>query len=367
MILDALLLAVGLAVLIGGAEVLVRGASRLALAVGLTPLVVGLTVVAFGTSAPELAVSIGAGRAGLDGLALGNVVGSNVFNVLFILGLTAVIAPLVVARQLVRLDVPVMIGASALVVALAADGRIGPLDGALLAVGLVAYLGWLLYAGRRPKSEATTGNRAGAAVVAPARPRARLAVDLGLVAGGLVLLVLGSRWLVDGATGVAGALGVSDLIVGLTIVAAGTSMPEVATSVVATLRGQRDLAIGNVVGSNVFNLLGILGIAALATPGGLAVPAAVSAFDVWVMLAVAVVCLPIFVSGLGIARWEGVVLLVGYVAYAATLVRLAATGAVAPDPVALAWALGVPTAVLLMVGLGPSIARIRVRIARRPS
>ncbi len=359
MILDVVWLVVGLGVLIGGAELLVRGASRLALAVGLTPLVVGLTVVAFGTSAPELAVSIGAGRAGLDGLALGNVVGSNVFNVMFILGLTSLIAPLVVARQLVRLDVPVMIGASALVVVLAADGRIGTLDGALLAAGLVAYLGWLLRAGRSPAAEASAVDPTTDAI-APARPRARLAVDLGLIAGGLVLLILGSRWLVGGATGIATALGVSELIVGLTVVAAGTSMPEVATSVVATLRGQRDLAIGNVVGSNVFNLLGILGIAALVAPGGLAVPAAVLTFDVWVMLAVAVVCLPIFVSGYGIARWEGVVLLAGYVAYTATLVRLATTGAVAPEPVALAWALGAPTVLLLAVGLGPSIAR-RVR------
>jgi cation:H+ antiporter len=346
-------------VLVGGAELLVRGASRLALAIGLTPLVVGLTVVAFGTSAPELAVSIGAGRAGSDGLALGNVMGSNVFNVLFILGLTATIAPLVVARQLIRLDVPVMIGASALVVVLAADGRVGTLDGALLAAGLVAYLGWLLRAGRRPDAEASVLDPAPAAP-SPARPRARLAVDLGLIAGGLALLVLGSRWLVGGATSIATALGVSDLVVGLTIVAAGTSMPEVATSVVATLRGQRDLAIGNVVGSNVFNLLGILGVAALATPGGLAVPAAVVGFDAWVMLAVAVVCLPIFVSGLGVARWEGLVLLAGYVAYTATLVRLATTGAVAPEPATLAWALALPTALLLAIGLGPSLVR-RVR------
>jgi cation:H+ antiporter len=350
---------VGLAVLVGGAELLVRGASRLALAVGLTPLVVGLTVVAFGTSAPELAVSIGAGRAGSDGLALGNVVGSNVFNVLFILGLTATIAPLVVARQLIRLDVPVMIAASVLVVALGADGRIGPGDGALLATGLVAYLGWLLRAGRQTSAEASVLDPTPAAPTR-VRPRARLAVDVGFIAGGLALLVLGSRWLVGGATGIATALGVSDLVVGLTIVAAGTSMPEVATSVVATLRGQRDLAIGNVVGSNVFNLLGILGVAALATPDGLAVPAAVVGFDAWVMLAVAVVCLPIFVSGLGVARWEGVVLLSGYVAYTATLVRLASTGAVAPDPAALAWALGAPTALLLAIGLGPSVAR-RVR------
>jgi cation:H+ antiporter len=355
-ILDALLLVVGLAVLIGGAELLVRGASRLALAVGLTPLVVGLTVVAFGTSAPELAVSIGAGRAGLDGLALGNVVGSNVFNVLFILGLTSLIAPLVVARQLVRLDVPVMIGASVLVVVLAADGRVGTIDGALLATGLAVYLGWLLRAGRSPAAEASAVDPTPDLVASP-RPRARLAVDLGLVVGGLALLVLGSRWLVDGATGIATALGVSELIVGLTIVAAGTSMPEVATSVVATLRGQRDLAIGNVVGSNVFNLLGILGLAALATPGGLAVPAAVSAFDVWVMLAVAIVCLPIFVSGFGIARWEGAVLLFGYLAYTTTLVTLATSGVVAPAPSTLAWALGAPTLVLLAIGLGPSLAR----------
>lgn len=355
-IVDALLLVGGLAVLAGGAELLVRGASRLALAVGLTPLVVGLTVVAFGTSAPELAVSVGAGRAGLDGLALGNVVGSNVFNVLFILGLSALAAPLVVARQLVRLDVPVMIGASVLVLVFAGDGRIGPLDGALLASGLVAYTAWLLRAGRRPEAEASAVEPSPTAATNP-RPPPRLAVDLGLIAGGLALLVLGSRWLVDGATGIAVALGVSDVIVGLTIVAAGTSMPELATSVVATLRGQRDLAIGNVVGSNVFNLLGILGVATLATPGGLAVPDAILAFDAWVMLAVAVVCLPIFVSGYGIARWEGAVLLAGYVAYTATLVGLATSGAVAPAPAMLAWALGVPTAVLLVVGLGPSLAR----------
>jgi cation:H+ antiporter len=254
-----------------------------------------------------------------------------------------------------------MIGASALAVLLAADGRVGPLDGALLAAGLIVYVGWLLRAGRRPGAEARADHPA-PEVVAPPRPRARLALDLGTIAAGLALLIAGSRWLVGGATGIAGALGVSDLVVGLTIVAAGTSMPEVATSVVATLRGQRDLAIGNVVGSNVFNLLGILGIAALATPGGLAVPAAVLAFDAWVMLAVAVVCLPIFVSGYGIARWEGIVLLGGYVAYTATLVHLAGSGASAPAPTTLGWALGVPTAALLAVGLGPSIAR---RVRRR--
>ncbi len=350
------LLGVGLLVLVLGAEVLVRGASRLALALGLTPLVVGLTVVAFGTSAPELAVSVGAGRAGVPDLAIGNVVGSNVFNVLFILGAAALIAPLVVARQLVRLDVPVMIAASALALGLAADGRIGTGDGILLVAGLLAYVSWLVRAGRRASAEATIVDP-DPDVPAVARPRPHLLVDLGLVAGGLALLVLGSRWLVDGATGVAGALGVSDVIVGLTIVAAGTSMPEVATSLVATVRGQRDLAIGNVVGSNVFNLLGILGVASLATPGGLVVPAGVLGFDAWVMLAVAVVCLPVFVSGMGVARWEGAVFLLGYVAYTAVLVRLATTGAPPPDPTTLVWALGAPTLVLLVAGLAPGLAR----------
>lgn len=357
MILDLLALLAGLALLIVGAELLVRGASRLALAMGITPLVVGLTVVAFGTSAPEMAVSLGAGRAGLDALALGNVVGSNIFNVLFILGVAALIAPLVVARQLIRLDVPVMIAATLSFLVLAGDGHLGTVDGLLLVGALAAYVAWLLRAGRKPQAAATVDDHqpppAGAA---PIRPR--IPVDLGLIVGGLGLLILGSRWLVDGATGVATTLGVSDLVVGLTIVAAGTSMPEVATSLVATVRGQRDIAIGNVVGSNVFNLLGIIGVVSLATPGGLEVPASMLAFDVWVMLAVAVVCLPIFVSGRGIARWEGFVLLAAYVLYTVSLVRMATSGGgAAPDPNALAWALGAPTMALLAIGLAPSIAR----------
>jgi cation:H+ antiporter len=286
------------------------------------------------------------------------VVGSNVFNVLFILGAAAVIAPLVVARQLVRLDVPVMIAASVLALLVAYDGRVGKVDGSLLVVGLLAYVGWLVRAGRRASAEATIANPEPSPAT-PARPRPRLAVDLALVAGGLVLLIVGAGWLVDGATGLASALGVSDVIVGLTIVAAGTSMPEVATSLVATVRGQRDLAIGNVVGSNVFNLLGILGIAALATPGGLVVSPGVLAFDAWVMLAVALVCLPVFVSGMGVARWEGAVFLLGYVAYTLTLVRLATTGAVAPSATTLVWALGVPTLALLIAGLAPSLRRRR--------
>ena len=307
----------GLALLIAGAEVLVRGASGLAAAAGIPPLVVGLTVVAFGTSSPELAVSVGAAWAGQGDVALGNVVGSNIFNVLFILGLSAMVAPLVVSRQLVRLDVPLMIGVSVLVIVLALDGRIGRLDGALLAAGLIGYTGFLLVQARReaPARDADAGG------TAPSRP---WQVDVAMVAGGLLLLVLGSRWLVQAAVATAEALGLSELVIGLTIIAAGTSLPEVVTSLVASLRGERDIAVGNVVGSNLFNLMGVLGVTALVAPAGIAVSDAVLGFDLPVMLAVAFACLPIFFTGARISRGEGALLFAYYVAYTGYVV-LAAT------------------------------------------
>jgi cation:H+ antiporter len=308
----------GLVLLIVGAEFLVRGASRLAASAGVTPLVVGLTVVAFGTSAPEMAVGVKAGLAGQAGLAMGNVLGSNIFNVLLILGVTALVAPLVVARQLLRLDVPLLIGFSGLVWLLAGDGRIGRLEGLGLFALLVAYTAFLIVQSRRE-------SRAVQQEYADAIPAGgRWLLDAALVLGGLALLALGSDWLVAGAAAVARRLGVDDLVVGLTIVAAGTSLPEAVTSVVATLRGQRDIAVGNVVGSNIFNLLGVLGLSSLATPGGLAVSAAALHFDIPVMTAVAVACLPVFFTGQVIARWEGGLFLGYYVAYTTYLV-LAAT------------------------------------------
>jgi len=317
-VITAFLFVAGLVLLVLGAEALVRGAARLAGAFGISPLVIGLTVVAFGTSSPELAVSVKSALSGQADIAVGNVVGSNIFNVLFILGLSAIIAPLLVAQQLVRLDVPILIGASVLVLLLALDGRVGRLDGALLFAGVVVYTAFLIRQSRR--ESASVQQEYAAEFGADASRRSSWFVNLVLVLGGLGLLVLGSRWLVDAAVVTARWLGVSDLIIGLTIIAAGTSLPEVVTSVVASLRGERDIAVGNVVGSNLFNILAVLGLASLVSPAGIEVTAAALRFDIPVMIAVALACLPIFFTGGVISRWEGALLLAYYLAYTAFLI-----------------------------------------------
>ncbi len=318
------MLTAGLALLVAGAELFVRGAARLAALVGISPLVVGLTVVALGTSAPEIAVSVQAAAGGQGDLALGNVIGSNVFNVLLILGISSLLLPLTVSQQLVRLDVPVMIGASVFLFALAANGSLSMLDGLLLIACAVVYVTFLVVKSRR--------QQAGAAAEFEAEfgpPAERGGREWGkngvFIVGGVGMLVLGSRWLVAGAVTIAESLGVSQLIIGLTVVAAGTSLPEVATSVIAALRGERDIAVGNVVGSNIFNILVVLGLAALAAPGPIAVPDSVLRFDLPVMTAVAVACLPIFFTGHTIERWEGALFLGYYLAYTLFLV-LAASG-----------------------------------------
>lgn len=300
----------GLLLLIAGAEALVRGATRLAARLGISPLVIGLTVVAYGTSAPELAVSVQASLSGSPDIALGNVVGSNIFNVLFILGLSALITPLIVARQLVRFDVPVMIAVSLLLYLFALGGRITPVEGGLLVAGIVAYTLFILRAGR------TEGNSA-SSPSAPVRWRLQdgLLLQLAMIATGLAALVVGAHWLVEGAVAIAQALGVSEAVIALTVVAAGTSLPEAATSVVAALRGERDIAVGNIVGSNIFNILMIVGVSALVSRDGLVVAPAILHFDLPVMLAVAVACLPIFFAGYMISRWNGALLYGYYLAY----------------------------------------------------
>lgn len=318
----------GLAGLIGGAHLLVKGASDLAIMLGISPLVVGLTIVALGTSSPEIAISIGAALSGNTEIAIGNVVGSNIFNVLFILGLSAVIAPLVVQIQLIRQEVPLMIGFSVLCIILALDGKLGLYDGLILVTLLLAYTTFLVIQSRRQMAAAQSdvGDGELASTLDPpalARKQPHWSKSILLVAVGLVLLVVGSEWLVESATSLARAFGVSDVIIGLTIVAAGTSMPEVATSIIATLKGERDIAVGNVVGSNIFNILACLGIASVVAPDGLAIPRAILAFDFWVMLAVALICLPIFFSGRKIARWEGFLLLGYYLAYTVYLILIA--------------------------------------------
>lgn len=313
--------AAGLTALVLGASSLVRGASKLALSLGLSPLVVGLTIVAFGTSAPEMAVSTGAVLDGQGDIAVGNVVGSNIFNVLFILGVSALIVPLVVHVQLIRQEIPIMLCASLLLLVLGLDGMIRVWEGGLLMALLVAYTAFLVIQSRKESAQqAAEFNEE----IQPARPGALDAhwtVQLGLIVAGLALLVVGSDWLVSSSVAFAKAFGVSDLVIGLTIVAAGTSMPEVATSLTAAIKGERDIAVGNVVGSNTFNILGCIGMSGLvAGADGLTVAPSLLNFDIWVMLAVALACFPVFLTGREIARWEGAVFLGYYVAYVAYLV-----------------------------------------------
>ena len=322
--MNLLLFAGGLIALVLGANLLVRGASKLALSFGLSPLVVGLTVVAFGTSAPELAVSVGAVLKGQTDIAIGNVVGSNIFNVLFILGVSALIAPLIVNVQLIRQEVPIMIGASLLLLALGLDGRLSLWDAALLFGLMVAYTVFLVVQSRRETQAAQDDYAAENTPAAPGAWDASLPAQIALIAAGLAALIFGSEWLVGASVAFAKSMGVSDLVIGLTIVAAGTSMPEVATSITAAIKGERDIAVGNVVGSNTFNILGCLGVSGLASGDlGLAMAPSLLAFDIWVMLAVALACLPIFVTGREIARWEGGVFVAYYAAYVAYLILAA--------------------------------------------
>jgi cation:H+ antiporter len=316
-----LYLAGGTVLLIVGAELLVKGASRLASAVGISPLVIGLTVVAYGTSAPELAVSVMAGLDGDGSIAIGNVVGSNIANVLLILGISAIIGPLVVSAQLVRFDVPLMIGVSLLGFAFAYDGKVSRLEGLVLFAGAIAYTWWAI---RKSRSESAAVNDEFAAEYGKAEAH-RPVVEALRVALGIAVMVGGARLLVDGATALARALGVSELVIGLTVVAVGTSLPELATSVVAAMRGERDIAVGNVVGSNLFNILSVLGLSAALLPQGIPVAEAAIRLDMPIMIGVAIACLPIFFTGYRIERWEGFLFLAYYAAYIAYL-ALAATG-----------------------------------------
>ncbi|MDA2930686.1 calcium/sodium antiporter [Acidobacteria bacterium AH-259-O06] len=308
----------GLTLLGAGGELLVRGASRLATALRISPLVIGLTVVAFGTSAPELAVSLQSVFAGSPDIAIGNVVGSNIFNVLFILGLSALIVPLLVSSQLIRRDIPLMILASVLLYAFGRDGNIGRTDGSILFTALLIYVTWSVWQSRRESQSVVEE-------LTQAMPAAQNGIRNLLLCGALIVvgllpLTLGSRWLVDGSVTVATMLGISELIIGLTIVAVGTSLPEVATSIVAALRGERDIAVGNAVGSNLFNILCVVGLSSLIAPRGIAVSSTALAFDIPVMIAVAVACLPMFLTGHVIARWEGSLFFFYYLAYTAYLV-----------------------------------------------
>lgn len=314
-----LLFIAGLALLILGAEVLVRGASKIAGALGISPLIIGLTVVSFGTSSPELAISIKGALSGQADIAMGNVIGSNIFNILFILGLSALIVPLYVSQQLIRFDVPLMIGLSGAVLLVCLDQMISRFEGMLLVAGLIVYIAVLAVVTLRKRSKENEDDQK-SREDRTSQEEMNWLVNILFVVIGLGLLILGSRWFVTNAVSFASYLGVSELIIGLTIVAAGTSMPEVVTSVIAAIRGERDIAVGNVVGSNIFNILGVLGISTIIAPSGIPVSEAVIGFDIPLMIAVAIACLPIFFTGGTINRWEGALFFCYYIAYTLYLV-----------------------------------------------
>lgn len=314
----------GIVFMIAGADLLVRGASRLAVMAGVAPLVVGLTVVAFGTSAPEFAVSFKAALADQASICVGNVVGSNIFNVLFILGISALVTPLIVARQLIRLDLPLVIAVSVLTLLMGWDGRFGRIDGAILFGGLLIYIARSVYASRMEALTAPPDDVTAVIAEPPGRSLVfRLTTNGTFIVIGLVLLVVGANWLVEAAVEFARRLQVSELVIGLTIVSIGTSLPEVVTSIVASLKGERDIAVGNVIGSNLFNMMGVLGLTALIAPSGLETTSQLLTFDIPIMIAVAAIALPIFITGGIISRWEGGILVGYYVAYTVYLVMQA--------------------------------------------
>lgn len=310
----------GLVLLLAGAEGLVRGSSRLAAYFGLSPLVIGLTVVALGTSSPEIAVSVAAAASGKGDVALGNVIGSNMANILLILGVSAIIIPLAVVKRLVRIDLPILIGATVIVMLMSIDGHLGRIDGALLTAALIGYIAFQFKAFKfnRPhagQSDATQRRKEQHTQEESGR-NFHLALNILLVGAGLTIMVFGSRWLVEGASAAARTLGLSELIIGITIIAIGTSLPEVATSVLAALKGEREIAVGNIVGSNVFNTLGVLGLGSLAATGlGIEIHQNVLHFDFPIMLAITVACVPIFFSRYQISRSEGAMFIGYYAAY----------------------------------------------------
>lgn len=303
-------MAAGLAMLLLGGDALVRGASGLASRAGLTPLTIGLTVVAFGTSAPELVVSLEGSLNGLGDIALGNVVGSNIANIALVLGATAVFRPIAIELRLLQFDMPLMILVSVVIAVLIAGGDIQRFTGAIMLAGLGIYL---VHVVRQTSRESFVAEIPDKLVAAAERPDWWLLV---LIAGGLALLMLGGHLFVSGGTQLARALGVDDSVIAITIIAVGTSLPELATSVLAAIRGHADIAVGNVIGSNLFNLLGVLGASAVAQPihaGG------VGHVDVAVMVGFSALAYPLLKSGRTLSRREGAVLVALYGSYVAWL------------------------------------------------
>jgi len=300
-------LVLGLVALFIGAEGLIRGSSALALKIGITPLVVGLTVVAFGTSTPELVVSLKAALIGNSSISLGNVVGSNIANIALILGIASVIRPLDVHANVIRREIPIMIGFSILLIVLLIDGELSFIDGLIFVVGIITYTTVNVVMARKEKNaEVEEEFKEGL------KTRLGTPVSIIFIVSGLALMILGANLFVTSSISIAKAIGVSDAIIGLTIIAIGTSLPELITSIVASYKNESDIAIGNVVGSNIFNILGILGITAIVIPIG---SEGISFIDFGVMLFTALILLPLSKTGFKISRLEGLFLVAGYIVY----------------------------------------------------
>jgi cation:H+ antiporter len=306
--MTAMLLISGLVLLYAGAELLVKGASAMAFRLGVSSLVIGLTIVAFGTSAPEMTVSVLAAFSGKGDIAATNVVGSNIFNIAFILGIASLIYPIRISRQFIRLDVPVMIGVSLLCWLMLADKALSRTEGIILFLGIILYTVWAYRSCSRPAASDINSTE----ISFYESAHMKLSPSIICIIGGLILLVLGSKALVAGAIRLARGAGVSEAVIGLTIVSAGTSLPELATSVVAAFRRQPDIAVGNIVGSNIFNILAILGVSSLLVPYS---ALGLTTADLAVMLAFAVVALPFMWTKFTLSRTEGFLLLVGYGIY----------------------------------------------------
>ena len=296
----------GLVALIGGAELLVRSVSRLAVIAGISKLVIGLTVVAFGTSAPELAVSIQAGISGQTDIMIGNIVGSNLTNILLILGLSALIIPLKVHKTIIKIDLPFLIAITVLVYLLGLNGFFSFWECLLLTIILVIYLFYLF----RQKGEVDIPLADKEVEKNHSVPK-----DLLLLVTGFVGLIMGARWIVSSAIIFAEMAGVSELVIGLTVVAIGTSLPEIVISLLAAFKGEKDIAVGNIVGSNILNFLAVLGVSGLFIPEAIPVQQSLLDVDMLLLIGATLLCFPVFFTNRRIVRWEGALFLVLYIAY----------------------------------------------------
>ena len=315
---DILWFLAGLLALVAGAEVMVRGGSTLAAHLGISPIVVGLTVVSIGTSLPELAVGVVAAAEGSGALAVGNIAGTNVVNLLLILGLSAALVPLALEQRTIRAELPMMAAAALLLWLLAADGTLTRTDGLILVLCAIVYTVAVVNGARR-ESRATR-EQYDVQFGAPEIPGRLVLTQLAITVTGIVVVVIGAEWLVDGAVGIANRWGVSDAFIGLTVVAIGPSAPELVTTVISTIRGNRDIAVGNLIGSSIYNILLILGVTCAVPANGLQLPSSLVNVDIPIMVAVVAVCVPIFITGRRVSRAEGIAMVAAYIVYLSYLI-----------------------------------------------